>query len=162
MCSPYVGVKSGDRGRVAWTGRGREPPREPEKVRTGDTPAGWTCPGPLSTAYAGDSNLATRRHFTAHYLWVCGGLLCGGKALTKLEQSLRGWIFYKLPATRLGRHSHLPLCLALLDGRHRAPPSTPGGTMGLLPPTLPGLLPRVRAKTCLLRGQDCSLSSSTR
>lgn len=131
-------------------------------MRTGDSPAGWTSPGPLSTACLGDSDLATERHFTAHYLWVCRGPLCGGNALIKLERSLRGRIFCKPPATRPGRRSCLPLCLALPGRRHQTPPSTPGGTLGLLPPTLPCLLPGVHAKTCLLRGHDRSLSSSTR
>lgn len=131
-------------------------------MRTGDSPAGWTSLGPLCTACLGHSDLAIERHFTAHYLWVCRGPLCRGNALTRLERSLRGRIFCKLPATLPGRRSRLPLCLALPGRRHRAPPSTPGGTLGLLPPTLPCLLPGVHAKTCLLRGHDRSLSSSTR
>lgn len=54
-----------------------------------------------------------------------------------VEMHLQNWsdhsgggIFCKLLATRLGRRSHLPLCLALLAGRHQAPPSTPGGDPG--------------------------------
>ena len=66
-----------------WPGQGRgwEPPREPKKVRTGDAPAGWTGQAPSPLRVLGTATWQ-QRHFTAHYLWVCRGLLWGGNALT--------------------------------------------------------------------------------
>lgn len=147
---------------MAWTGEGMG---APSGAREGED---WRriCRldrlGPLSTACAGDSNQATETFHSSLFMGLQGAALWW-KCTYKIGAITR-WGGFSVNSWRLG-WADAATCLS-------ASPSWPGdtklhhpllgGTLGLLPPSLPSLLPGVRAKTCLLRGQDRSLSSSTR